>query len=95
MIKFNSTDDNKQYISITVKDGTSSDIVADHIINYYPSVGKICELDEDEILIPLENNIDYGFSLNELRATVAEIAKVDIYNFCVDIEMMSQRYNGN
>lgn len=95
MIKFNLTDDNKQFISISIKDGTPSNIVANYITDYYPSVGKICKLDEDEILIPLKNNINYGFSLNELRANVAEIAKVDIYNFCVDVRIKSQRYNGN
>lgn len=92
---FNLTDDNKQYISITIKDGASTNKVADHIIGKIPVIEKISKYDSDEILIQLENNIDYGFSLNELRKKIAEIAKADIYIFCVDINMKSQRYKGN
>lgn len=92
MIEFKNTDDNKQFISILIIDETPIQKVYDYINNIYPSL-KIgfYAMDDEEIIFNLTNNINYGFSLNELREIVKQKAKAIITHFCVDIEEPKQR----
>lgn len=95
MIKFNKNEDNKQFISINITDGTEAAKVFDYISACYPSISQNpYRLDNDEILLTLEYGYNYGFSLNALRSTVAEVAKADVYTFCVDMDEPTQRYRG-
>lgn len=95
MIKFNKNEDNKQFISIGVEDGTDTKKVFNYISGVYPTIKEnLHRMDKDEILLKLENNMHYGFSLNGLRSTVAEVAKANVYTFCVDIDEPTQRYRG-
>ncbi len=95
MIKFTSNEDNKQYISI-ISRKTPTDIILDKAIKLYPEIAKgFYKADKSEILLNLDNSIDYGFSLNELRETLNKIADdIIVSHFCVDIDEPTQRYCG-
>ena len=87
MIKFSRNEDNKQFISISIEDGTDTKKIFDYIFGIYPIVcDYLHKMDDEEILISLENGVAYGFSLNALRSTIAEVAKANIYTFCVDMD---------
>ena len=95
MIKFNKNEDNKQFISISITDGIETTKVFNYIFARYPTIKEnLHKMDNDEILLNLENDVHYGFSLNALRLTVAEVAKANVYTFCVDIDEPTQRYRG-
>lgn len=95
MIKFDKNEDNKQFISISITDGTEVTKVFNYISAGYPIIKEnLHKMDNNEILLNLENGVHYGFSLNALRSTVAEVAKANIYTFCVDVYEPTQRYRG-
>ena len=95
MIKFNQSDDNKQFISILVLDKTPTQKVYDYINNFYNSINiSFYKMDNEEILLNLRNDIKYGFSLNKLRKSISKIADATVKHFCVDLAQPSQRYNG-
>ena len=95
MIKFNKNEDNKQFISISITDGTEATKVFNYISVRYPTIkGNLHKMDNDEILLNLDSNVHYGFSLNTLRLTVAEVANANVYTFCVDMDEPTQRYIG-
>lgn len=95
MIKFDKNEDNKQFISIIITDGTEATKVFNYISARYPTIKEnLHKMDNDEILLNLENDVHYGFSLNDLRLTVAEVAKANVYTFCVDMDEATQRYRG-
>lgn len=95
MIKFTSKEENKQFVSIGITDGTESNKVFDYISTSYPSISHAAhQMDEDEILLELDNRTNYGFTLNSLRLTVSEVAGANIYTFCVDLSEPTQRYIG-
>lgn len=50
-------------------------------------------LDDSEIIIEIDNEIDYGFSLNELRKHIKSITTANVTHFCVDMNEPSQRYS--
>lgn len=95
MIKFNTSEDNKQFISIGIESGTNTEKVFNYISGIYPVIcDYLYKMDNDEIIVRLENGAGYGFSLNALRSTVAEVEKANIYTFCVDMDEPTQRYRG-
>lgn len=95
MIKFNKNENNKQFISISIEDGTDVIKVFNYISALYPVIkNNLYKMDNDEILLNLENDVHYDFSLNALRSTVAKIAKANTYVFCVYMLESTQRYIG-
>lgn len=95
MIKFDKNEDNKQFISISITNGTEATKVFNYISARYPTIKKnLHKMDNGEILLNLENDVYYSFSLNALRSMVAEVAKANVYTFCVDMDEATQRYRG-
>ena len=95
MIHFSKNDDNRQFIGINITDGTDTKKVLGYISEHYPILNQILyKIDDEEIIFPLRNDIEYGFSLNALRTAVSDIAKSTVSCFCVDLELPSQRFNG-
>lgn len=95
MIHFSKKDDNEQFISIVITDGTDPKKVLGYISEHYPILNQILyKIDDEEIIFPLKNDIEYGFSLNALRTAVSDIAKSTVSCFCVDLDLPSQRFNG-
>lgn len=95
MIKFTEKDNNKQFISIKLKDNTSTEIISENLKKIYKALQQasiIC--DTSEIIIEIDNNIDFGFSLNELREHIKTVAAATITHFSVDTDKPTQRYYG-
>lgn len=95
MIKFTEQDNNKQFISIEIK-SNETDIIRDLIYilkSTYPALQQSNIIfDDSEILIEIDNNINYGFSLNELKEYIKTVAAATVTHFCVDLTEPSQRY---
>ncbi len=92
MKHFTKDEDNMQFISIKINDGTNTDDILTYISKVYPSINKaVFDIDTDEIVInaPAEGEY-YNFSLNDLRCTVSNIADAEITMFCVDINSDTQ-----
>ena len=71
MILFKQKDQNEQFISVFVLDGTSTVKLNEYIINEYPVLKKFFyALDEEEIIYKIAENVVYGFPLNELKQFV-------------------------
>lgn len=98
MIKFSNENNDEQYISIAVDNPEDTNIndLVDRIKAKYPSIQALhIAFDESEILIPLTNDCNYGFSLNQLREYLKPIAAAaTVSHFCVDVDEPSQRYSG-
>lgn len=78
---------------VFITDGAGTREVFDHISKAYPIIkSNLYKMDNEEILLMLENNVRYNFSLNELRATVAEVATAEASVICVDLSEPAQRY---
>ena len=95
MIEFTDKDNNKQFIAIELKDNTATEIIIENLKNTYESLQQaniIC--DTSEIIIEIDNSINYGFSLNELREHIKTVAAVTVTHFCVDTDEPTQRYYG-
>lgn len=95
MIKFTEQDNNKQFISIEIKDNTPTEAISENLKKTYEALQQaniIC--DTSEIIIEIDNNIDFGFSLNELREYIKTIAAATVTHFCVDTDEPTQRYHG-
>ncbi len=94
MIKFTSKDDNKQFISILVKDNTLTENIYNYLSNLYkPLTFVFYKMDDEEIIFRLESDIKYGFSLCELRQAANKIAEAVVTHFCVDVTLANQRYS--
>lgn len=81
MIKFTNKDDN-----------TPTKALCEKLKETYSALQQaniIC--DTLEIIIEI-NNIDFVFSLNELRKHIKTIAAATVTHFCVDLAEPSQRY---
>lgn len=93
MIQFTKKDDNKQYVSIMVTpENTNTNSLINKIKSEYPSIQALHIIfDESEILIPVENSCNYGFSLNELREYIQPIAAATVSHFAVDTDVPGQR----
>lgn len=92
MITFTKKDNGRQFISIKV-DNTLR--VKKELQNKYPALKRAnVFLDEVEILIEIEDSIQFGFSLNELRAYINSIAPAHITHFTIDVNEPTQRYIG-
>lgn len=92
MLHFTEFEDNRQFISITIKDGTSTRKVLDFLEAFYPTIRTyLYTFDREEIALNLDNNIEYGFTLNQLRDVVNHIADAEVYTFAVDINKKDQR----
>jgi len=93
MIKFTGKNENEQFVSILINDEMSTKKVYEHVKSLYDSI-NLCfyKMDDEEIVLKLTSDIEYGFSLNELRQTVNKIANATITCFCVDLQVPSQRY---
>lgn len=97
MTKFNKSDENEQFVSILVKDGTNTGKLFNHICKQHPTAkAHLQGMDENEILLELPDSgcSHYDFSLNELRNTTLKMAIATITHFCVDLDEPSQRYCG-
>lgn len=95
MIKFTEKDNNKQFISIVVKDGKATATINESLKEKFPALQQANIIfDDAEILIEIDNNIKYGFSLNQLREYIGTITAADVTTFCVDTDEPEQRYNG-
>lgn len=97
MIRFTNEYDNQQFISIAIDN--PEEVNVDNLINKikaeYPSIQALhIVFDESEILIPLTNDCNYSFSLNQLREYLKPIAAATVSHFCVDMDEPTQRYNG-
>lgn len=95
MIKFTEKDNNKQFVAIELKDNTAAEIISENLKKTYEALQQaniIC--DTSEIIIEIDNNIDFGFSLNELREYIKTIAAATVTHFCVDTDEPTQRYHG-
>lgn len=92
MIRFTKTEDNKQYISIIVKDDKDPLKVYNYITSAYDTLKNLpCIMDNEEIAIKLCGNSSLGFSLNELRRQLKQIADVVVSIICVDLSVYGQR----
>lgn len=92
MIKFTTEDNNKQFICIDVKDNTPTKAILESIKNNYSALHQVNIISDDtEILIEIDNNINYGFSLNELREYIKHIAAATVTHFSVDTDEPTQR----
>ncbi len=93
MIKFTEQDNNKQFISIEIKDNTPTETISENLKNKYPALQQANIIfDDSEILIEIDNNINYGFSLNELREYIKTNAAATVTHFSVDTDEPTQRY---
>lgn len=100
MIKFTEKDNNKQFIAIEIKSNEIDKISDSAVIVYslkkaYSALQQANIIfDDTEILIEIDNNINYGFSLNELKEYIKTITAATITHFSVDTEELAQRYYG-
>lgn len=95
MIKFTEQDNDRQFISIKVNDDTPTKTIFENIKNTYSALQQANTIfDESEILIEIDNSVDYGFSLNELREYIKTITTATITHFSVDTDEPNQRYLG-
>lgn len=95
MIKFTEQDNNKQFISIEVKDNTPTETITENLKNTYAALQQAnIFFDNSEIIIEIDNNISYGFSLNELKQHIETIAAATVTHFSVDTDEPTQRYYG-
>lgn len=95
MIKFTEQDNNKQFISIEIKDNKSTKIISENLKKTYVALQQANIIyDTSEIIIEIDNNIDFGFSLNELREHIKTVAAATVTHFCVDTDEPTQRYYG-
>ncbi len=93
MIKFTEKDNNKQFISIELKDNTSTEMIIENLKKTYEALQQANIIfDDSEILIEINNNINYGFSLNELREYIKTNAAATVTHFSVDTDEPTQRY---
>ena len=82
MIKLGKAEDNKQFISITVLDGTPATEVYHELVWQYPLIAStIHGLDSEQILVEMVDGVDYGFSLSDLQNTMTEICQAEIQSF--------------
>lgn len=92
MILFKQKDQNEQFISVFVLDGTSTVKLNEYIIDEYPVLKKVFyALDEEEIIYKIAENVVYCFPLNELKQFVEKKAKAKISHFGVDMDESNQR----
>jgi len=92
MIKFTEEENYKQYVSIAIHGKTNTQDVLNYISKVYPTIDPaFCRMDKKEILFALEQNIRYGFSLNELCSTVKQIADATVSYVIVDMALKGQR----
>ena len=95
MIKFSNQDNNRQFIEITIKDNTPTGTIIENIKNTYSPLQQANTIfDESKILIEINNSVDYGFSLNELREYIKTIIAATVTHFSVDTDEPNQRYYG-
>ena len=99
MIKFKPTesqfDENgecREFLSIRILDGTDVTKVKEHICHEYENVEEsIYDVDDDEILIELQDDIEYDFCFNQLVLTAAEAAESEVTWFLLDFNDPTQR----
>lgn len=95
MIKFTEQDNNRQFISIEIKDNTPTETISENLKKTYEALQQAnIVFDGSEILIEIDNSINYGFSLNELREHIKTIAAATVIHFSVDTDKPTQRYYG-
>lgn len=97
MIKFKNEDDNKQFICIQINnEHTKTTALSENLKLTYLSLKQANVIfDNSEILIEIDNGINYDFSLNELRRYIEKIEpSAEITHFCVNTDIPTQRYAG-
>ena len=74
---------NKEFVEIKITDKTDRQQVLNYISNVYPSINKYpIMLIKNKIFLALDYGFKFGFSLDELRSTVAQIANAKITIVC-------------
>ena len=95
MIKFTNEDNNKQFISIEIKDGKTTATICERLKEKFSALQHANIISDDtEILIEIDNNINYMFSLNEFKKYIETITAANVTHFSVDTDKPAQRYNG-
>lgn len=95
MITFTKQDDDKQFISVLIEDGTATSKVLDYLLTAFPFVSKAyyCH-DFNELIFKIENYIQYNIPLKTFSIAANQIAKAKVNHFCVDVNASNQRFNG-
>ena len=92
MIRFNKADDDKQFVSIRIRDGKTALEVYNYLSGLYIMDNLSCAMDNEEIIIEICGNSSVGFSLNDLKRALNKISNnVDVGHFCVDLNEKNQR----
>lgn len=86
MKEFMATDENRQFIAIS-GGGMLSD-VSDRLKAEFTTIRSII-IEDDEILIEVTADVQFGFSLKDLREFLQDVASVRM--FAVDTEKPGQR----
>lgn len=95
MITFTKKDDDKQFISVLIEDGTATSKVLDYLLTTFPFASKAyyCH-DFNELIFKIENDMQYNIPLKTFSITVNQIAKAKVNHFCVDVNALNQRFSG-
>lgn len=94
MITFTKKDDDKQFISVLIEDGTATCKVLDYLLTAFPFASKAyyCH-DFNELIFKIENDIQYNIPLKTFSIAVNQMAKAKVTHFCVDVNALNQRFN--
>lgn len=97
MIRFSEKDQDRQFISVHILDGTPAAVVLSELKGKYPTLenAEVILLDwgiDEEILIEIGENAGFGFSLCAFRNSVEELAQAEVKIFSVDLDAEGQRY---
>lgn len=94
MIRFTNIQDNTQYVSVLVSEGVNISALISKLKTDFPSIQPLHFIfDSEELLMPIVNNCNYDFSLNQLREYLKPVATT-VSHFCADMGKPTQRYYG-
>lgn len=99
MIKFKPTESQfdkngecREFLSIRVLDGSDVAKVKEYICREYESIEEsIYGMDDEEILIEVQDGVEYDFCFNQLVLTAAEVAESEVTWFLLDFNDPTQR----
>lgn len=92
MIQFSEKDENRQFISVHILNGTSPSNLLAQLKTVFSSISETNTItDQEELLIEIPERNSLGFSLSEFRRIVASFTEAAIKCFTVDVEAEGQR----
>lgn len=91
MIRFNKEDEGRYFISVFIKDGSSSAELERFLFNDLHLQSE--KRDENELLIPINQAMNY--SLNHLSTVINRKHEAVLHDFIVDMEEPYQRYSAH